>query len=330
MNTVFLSVLVGFFGLLATLAAFGGDTWKDGSQSFLNRLTLRGWVSLTSLLLAFAIGSYKDVRQNREESEYSNLLASKEDLEVILESQKEHLLQSKNDLEATEIELASAIARLERRKVRIKERFDEDDGRFEIYSFGEMPINVASIDEYSIITLRVDENSPQWVGLKQYKFAAIGYPYHSSISHPITSPNGRPIYDISIHKYQEILRAIVTEVETDADGDIEVIEATHELCISASLRDEEGGSHVKTKYFKIRPLPKSGTISNSTTHISDGNCNIGEFKNRVNDLKTMGRIYRPIRPENNGCGFQWRVSCAVMVDFAFGIGRWKEIYSERN
>lgn len=49
------------FGLIGSLAAFGGETWKQGSAPILSRVTRRGWIALGCLLLAFALGGLKEV-----------------------------------------------------------------------------------------------------------------------------------------------------------------------------------------------------------------------------------------------------------------------------
>jgi hypothetical protein len=67
MNT-FLNISLLVIGTAATLAAFGGQTWIDGKESILKRIKLRGWISLACLALAFAVGSYKEIRTSKEDA----------------------------------------------------------------------------------------------------------------------------------------------------------------------------------------------------------------------------------------------------------------------
>jgi hypothetical protein len=66
--TAFLNIALLVIGTMATLAAFGGKTWRDGPESILERITVRGWVSLMCLVLAFAIGTIKEIRTEREDA----------------------------------------------------------------------------------------------------------------------------------------------------------------------------------------------------------------------------------------------------------------------
>jgi hypothetical protein len=43
---VALNILLLLVGTTATPAAFGGETWKKGDQPILERITVRGWISL--------------------------------------------------------------------------------------------------------------------------------------------------------------------------------------------------------------------------------------------------------------------------------------------
>jgi len=66
--TAFLNIALLVIGTMATLAAFGGKTWRDGSEPFLERVTARGWISLMCLVLALAIGTIKEIRTQREDA----------------------------------------------------------------------------------------------------------------------------------------------------------------------------------------------------------------------------------------------------------------------
>src|SRR5271156_3777458 len=66
--TLLLNVALLLIGTMATLAAFGGQTWRDGPEPILARITARGWISLMCLVLAFAIGTIKEVITEREDA----------------------------------------------------------------------------------------------------------------------------------------------------------------------------------------------------------------------------------------------------------------------
>jgi hypothetical protein len=63
--TLLLNIALAVFGLTSTLAAFGGETWRRGDQPLLERVTARGWLALSCLLLAFATGIAKEVRTHQ-------------------------------------------------------------------------------------------------------------------------------------------------------------------------------------------------------------------------------------------------------------------------
>jgi len=68
----FINVALVFFGVVAILSAFGGDTlgqstfafdddrWSPDKVAFLNRITPRGWISLFCLVIALGLGIAKD------------------------------------------------------------------------------------------------------------------------------------------------------------------------------------------------------------------------------------------------------------------------------
>jgi hypothetical protein len=51
---------------LGALAAFGGETWKRGEEPLRQRVTRRGWASITFLCLALLLGIVKEIRNSRE------------------------------------------------------------------------------------------------------------------------------------------------------------------------------------------------------------------------------------------------------------------------
>ena len=65
---MWLNVAISALALASTLAAFGGETWRRGTEPFIERVTIRGWLSLTCLLVAFALGLLKEERANAAQS----------------------------------------------------------------------------------------------------------------------------------------------------------------------------------------------------------------------------------------------------------------------
>lgn len=63
--TLFLTITLAVLGFAGSLAAFGGEAWRQNDLPLLRRVTRRGWVALTCLVLAFAIGIVKEVRSAR-------------------------------------------------------------------------------------------------------------------------------------------------------------------------------------------------------------------------------------------------------------------------
>lgn len=72
-----LNILLLIIGTTATLCAFGGETWKKGDEPILNRITVRGWISLACLLLALGIGFIKEIKTAQEDA--TKEAASRED-----------------------------------------------------------------------------------------------------------------------------------------------------------------------------------------------------------------------------------------------------------
>ena len=65
----FLSIALLFIGVASTACAFGGKTWNEGPERFIERITPRGWISLILLLLAFGIGVCKELYSNKEQAQ---------------------------------------------------------------------------------------------------------------------------------------------------------------------------------------------------------------------------------------------------------------------
>jgi hypothetical protein len=66
MNILWINIVLAILGIGATLSAFGGETWRKGKTKIISRITLRGWLSLVFLFLAFIVGITKEVIQYRQ------------------------------------------------------------------------------------------------------------------------------------------------------------------------------------------------------------------------------------------------------------------------
>jgi len=88
-------------GFMGTLAAFGGETWKTGSEPILKRVTTRGWISIVLLTLTLVLGILKEVRGVDENAALKEEIS---DLQGQLKHQK-LLLASKRLAELREQDL---------------------------------------------------------------------------------------------------------------------------------------------------------------------------------------------------------------------------------
>jgi hypothetical protein len=61
---LFINILIAAFGLAATLSAFGGDTWDKDEPGLIQRITIRGWFSVFSIVIAFSLGLYKEIHSH--------------------------------------------------------------------------------------------------------------------------------------------------------------------------------------------------------------------------------------------------------------------------
>src|SRR5579863_4229380 len=68
-TTAFLNLALLIIGATATLSAFGGSTWREGNDPLLQRINRRGWLSLSCLLLALAIGIKKEIRTEEQDTQ---------------------------------------------------------------------------------------------------------------------------------------------------------------------------------------------------------------------------------------------------------------------
>jgi hypothetical protein len=66
MTTVLLNAALVLVGSAATIAAFGGKTWREGQEPFWDRVTPRGWLSLICWVLALSLGLLKEFATHSE------------------------------------------------------------------------------------------------------------------------------------------------------------------------------------------------------------------------------------------------------------------------
>jgi hypothetical protein len=62
--TPFLNIVLLTCGFVGALAAFGGETWRKTDEPLLKRVTNRGWLSVSCLVLTLIVGVLKEVRSN--------------------------------------------------------------------------------------------------------------------------------------------------------------------------------------------------------------------------------------------------------------------------
>ena len=111
-----LNVLLLVLGSVATLAAFGGKTWTEGTEPLYRRITRRGWLSVSCLALALSLGILKEVRADQ------GAAALKQERDVALQKVEEantklgHLGSQLNDTRAhlsrqSQVNLITALSR---------------------------------------------------------------------------------------------------------------------------------------------------------------------------------------------------------------------------
>jgi hypothetical protein len=100
------NILIAVFGLIGTLAAFGGDTWTKGSEPLLKRVTRRGWIALLALLITFTIGIIKEIKGNKI-SEIDT--AKKIELEQENKEQREPIDSQLNEIKDLQSKIDSQV-----------------------------------------------------------------------------------------------------------------------------------------------------------------------------------------------------------------------------
>ncbi|WP_346751219.1 SH3 domain-containing protein [Splendidivirga corallicola] len=100
------NILIAVFGLVGTLAAFGGDTWVEGEEPILKRVTKRGWIALIALFITFATGVIKEVRSHQ-------ISKVDEEKKVVLErenkKQRERIALQLNEIQDLQSKIDSQV-----------------------------------------------------------------------------------------------------------------------------------------------------------------------------------------------------------------------------
>jgi Sec-independent protein translocase protein TatA len=104
-------------GTTATLAAFGGKTWREGDEPILERITSRGWISILCLVMALALGAIKETRSaasdaNREAEERA-AKSDAERREAVLTAQSQDAVERLDILKQLNTALRSQLDQTE-------------------------------------------------------------------------------------------------------------------------------------------------------------------------------------------------------------------------
>lgn len=137
-----INIFLAFFGFLGTLSAFGGDTWIKGNHPLIKRITKRGWLSLTCLVLAFGMGIYKEILINKISGEKDQ---KNEILEQKITSLTDSLTLVRNDLKL-------ASSRIENAGERVQESINQ---------FGEQ--SIVQIEEAFKLAVDMEKEYEDWV-----------------------------------------------------------------------------------------------------------------------------------------------------------------------
>lgn len=83
-----INILLSIFGFIGTISAFGGKTWVEGDKPLLNRITIRGYISVVALFLTLCLALYKEINTNKIIIEKDTSIAK---LQASVDSYKEIL-----------------------------------------------------------------------------------------------------------------------------------------------------------------------------------------------------------------------------------------------
>ena len=103
-------LLLGFVG---AIAAIGGDTWRKGENSVLQRITRRGWVSIIALMLALTLGVAKEFRLRSATVAFEHSVTSLQDQLKTATNHLEAAEKSRTELSAKLVRAQRSLAALE-------------------------------------------------------------------------------------------------------------------------------------------------------------------------------------------------------------------------
>jgi hypothetical protein len=92
---MFTNIILLLITTTATLAAFGGDTWRQGRRPLLLRITIRGWISLLCLFAAVVLGIAKEINAQNESR---GLQRERDEAKAKLEGLRDQLASTKEQL----------------------------------------------------------------------------------------------------------------------------------------------------------------------------------------------------------------------------------------
>ena len=109
-----INIFLAIFGLIGTLSAFGGRTWNDGAEPLMERITKRGWLSLSCLIVAFSLGVAKEIKtykisqqKDKENNELSMELTSLKDSLNVVRGQ---LIDASSKIHETGIKIDQSVS----------------------------------------------------------------------------------------------------------------------------------------------------------------------------------------------------------------------------
>lgn len=106
----FLSIALLIVGSTATLAAFGGKTCEEGTEPILERINVRGWISLGCLALALGLGIWKQLTDTQEKHQAA--VDATADKAAADRAHAAENLEAKDRQEKLEAQLRDATAKL--------------------------------------------------------------------------------------------------------------------------------------------------------------------------------------------------------------------------
>jgi hypothetical protein len=137
---LYINIALATFGLIGTLAAFGGETWRKGDTHLFRRVTGRGWIAIICLLIAFTIGIFKEIKlyqraeadtlakQQLEQANAQQREQIKRQIDTILSLQSQISDAARNLAETTDLIGEQQLASIEAAfKLAIKSPRETDD-----------------------------------------------------------------------------------------------------------------------------------------------------------------------------------------------------------